>query len=197
MLVTDPDGHRVFGETAPSGALEVLRIGPDNQLPWTIRFAPHGYPSLAGIASRRRLVALVAFLTIVLITGSAWFAMRAVQREIAVARLQADFVSAVSHEFRTPLASLAHLVANLREGHTTSEPRRQQYCEVFARETDRLRRFVETLLDFGRIEAGAARYHFEASDPAHVVNALVEEFRSDTAAIGRTGHRLGAALRSA
>src|SRR6185436_5773985 len=50
-----------------------------------------------------------------------------------------------------------------------------------AGETERLRRFVDTLLDFGRIQAGAARYQLTAVDPASIVGAVIEEFRRHAA----------------
>jgi signal transduction histidine kinase len=53
---------------------------------------------------------------------------------------------------------------------------------VLARETDRLRRFVETLLDFGRMQAGATRFRLTPLTPGPVIHQLVEEFRKDPAA---------------
>jgi two-component system phosphate regulon sensor histidine kinase PhoR len=108
--------------------------------------------------------------------------MRAVQKDLALARQQAAFVSAVSHEFRSPLTSLAHLTSLLRSDFQPSEERRRQYYEVLAHESERLRRFVETLLDFGRMQAGATRYHLEAVDAGAIVSGIVEEFRRHAAA---------------
>ena len=79
---------------------------------------------------------------------------RIVQRELAVARLQAEFVSAVSHEFRTPVTSLRHTIELLQENDEVNPERRQSFYAVLARSTDRLHRLVESLLDFGRMEAG-------------------------------------------
>jgi signal transduction histidine kinase len=46
-----------------------------------------------------------------LLGGGSYFLWRVVRRELAVSRLQADFVAAVSHEFRTPLASMRHVTS--------------------------------------------------------------------------------------
>ena len=56
---------------------------------------------------------------------------------------------------------------------------------MLARDTDRLRRFVETLLDFGRMEAGASPVRAKADDLCAVVADVVAEFRAQTAATGR------------
>jgi signal transduction histidine kinase len=48
------------------------------------------------------------------------------------------------------------------------------------RATERLTRLVESLLDFGRIEAGARHYQFERRDGAALVRQVVDEFRRDS-----------------
>jgi signal transduction histidine kinase len=102
-------------------------------------------------------------------------------RELAVARLQSDFVSAVSHEFRTPLTSLTQFTEMLVENESLPAETRRRYYEAQARATSRLSRLVESLLDFSRMEAGARPYRLEPLDAAELANAVVEEFRLEVA----------------
>jgi signal transduction histidine kinase len=88
-------------------------------------------------------------------------------------------VAAVSHEFRTPLTSLRQFTSMLRENPNLSEDRRTVCYDAQMRAADRLVGLVESLLDFGRMEAGARRYHFEPRDCAEVVRRAVDEFRND------------------
>ena len=115
---------------------------------------------------------------------------RSVVRDLAVARLQSDFVSAVSHEFRTPLTSLRQLTEVLLDGRVAAEDRRETYYRALARQTDRLHRLVESLLDFGRMEAGTSPYRLEPLDACALVRSVVEEFRAGR---GREGLPRGAA----
>jgi signal transduction histidine kinase len=108
-----------------------------------------------------------------------YFIARAVTRELEVARLQSDFVSAVSHEFRTPLASLRQLSELLVDGRVPSEKRRQEYYEGLRRESERLYRLVESLLDFGRMEVGARQYRFELLETESFFRGVVEEFAQE------------------
>jgi signal transduction histidine kinase len=124
------------------------------------------------------------------LAGSALIA-RAVSRELAVARLKSDFVSAVSHEFRTPLATLRQLTENLSDGRVGDEERRRAYYRAQARATARLSRLVERLLDFGRMEAGALRYRPEPLDLGGLVRAVVDEFEH---VVADTGHRIELAV---
>jgi len=93
-------------------------------------------------------------------------------------------VSAVSHEFRTPLTSLRQLSEMLSKGRVPTEDLRQKSYDILSRESERLQRLVESLLDFGRIEARAFRYHYEHLDPVTLVGDLVAEFQEKAAAQG-------------
>jgi signal transduction histidine kinase len=56
-----------------------------------------------------------------------------------------------------------------------SEDRRRKYYRVLAGEARRLQRLVETLLNFGKMEAGAQQYHFEKVDVRDLVRRAVRE----------------------
>ena len=78
--------------------------------------------------------ALIAVLTL----AASWLILRAVTREVAVARLQSDFVAAVSHEFRTPLTALRQFTDMLREQPDLGAERRRLCYDAQSRATDRL-----------------------------------------------------------
>jgi signal transduction histidine kinase len=102
-----------------------------------------------------------------------------------VARMQSDFVSAVSHEFRSPLTSIRQLSEILALDRLPNENRRHVYYETLVRETIRLQRLVEGLLNFGRMEAGVRRYRFEPLDAARLASQVAAEFETQVAASGR------------
>jgi len=104
---------------------------------------------------------------------------RAYARELAVMRLQSDFVSAVSHEFRTPLTSLRQLSETLNEGRPLTDERRATYYQALDRATNRLEKLVEGLLDFGRMESGAMVYRKQDLDVATLVTSVVDEYRRE------------------
>jgi signal transduction histidine kinase len=123
---------------------------------------------------------MVAFL----ITG-AYFIAHAIRSDLAVARMQSDFVSAVSHEFRSPLTSIRQLSEILALGRLPNEARRHVYYETLVRETVRLQRLVEALLNFGRMEAGVRQYRFEPLDTGMLVSRVAAEFEMQIEGSGR------------
>jgi len=95
------------------------------------------------------------------------------------AQLKSDFVSAVSHEFRSPLTSMRQLTGMLATGRIPNEERRQSYYDVLSAETVRLQRLVEGLLDFGRMEAGAREYSLESINISDLVRSVVTDFQRE------------------
>jgi signal transduction histidine kinase len=170
---------------ARSAANESRRAAGETGLPWGIAVESTGIEDeLERIGSRRRLWLAGLALLAALVIGGSYLIARAVAREMAVARLQSDFVSAVSHEFRTPLTSLRQLTEVLNDGRITDESRRQTYYEALARQAERLHRLVESLLDFGRMEARTSPYRLEPLDACAFVRSVVEEFEAESAGRG-------------
>ena len=157
----------------PGSAAESRRAASETGLPWTVAVVSGPSPALGGL-----WIAGLALLAALVISGT-YFIARAVTRELAVARLQSDFVSAVSHEFRTPLTSIRQLTEILGDGRVTSEDRRRTYYEALARQTERLHQLVEGLLDFGRMEAGTSPYRLEPLDACALVRNVVEQFERE------------------
>jgi len=125
-----------------------------------------------------------AAVMLLLMVGGAYAMHRGVSRELHLAQLQSDFVSAVSHEFRSPLTSLRGIAELLANDRIADESRKRQSYVFLERETGRLQRLVEDLLDFGRMESGRKQYHLEPLDVVGITRAAVTEFREEAAQAG-------------
>ena len=175
-------GVTIPGVTSPN---RTVRPATDTGLPWSVRVSASGVPPELAKASAVRTRTIVAVIVIAagLMLGTGYLVVRAVNKELAVVRQQSRFVAAVSHEFRSPLTSLAHLTALLRSDFQPSEQRRREYYDLMASETDRLRQFVETLLDFGRMQAGAMRYRLQPIAVNEFVSRVINRFEHHAAAL--------------
>lgn len=103
------------------------------------------------------------------LVGGAYWAFRAMKREMELAQLKSDFVSNVSHELRTPLALIRMYAETLEMGRLTDPEKQRQYHLTILQEAERLSRLVNNVLNFARIEAGRKEYHFAAVDLNTVV----------------------------
>jgi signal transduction histidine kinase len=88
-------------------------------------------------------------LAIVLI-GGCLMLLRLGQRQLALARQQQDFVSAVSHELKTPLTSIRMYGEMLREG-WVDEAKRKSYYDFIFHEAERLTRLINNVLQLARM----------------------------------------------
>jgi signal transduction histidine kinase len=184
----DSEGRVVAGHKSSNGHVgghAVVRSIAETQLPWVLYFTGPQGATDAGMVARQRFLVLVTALTVLFLIAGAYFIARAVRRDLEVSRMQSDFVAAVSHEFRSPLTSIRQLSELLAEGRVPAQERRQVYYDTLVRETTRLQRLVEALLNFGRMEAGVRKYRFEEMDAASLVEKVVSEFAPQAAASGR------------
>lgn len=183
------DGVRTVlhvGAIAAASTPGIRRNTVETGLPWTLSIASttRGDDGLAG----RQIVWLAGLAMVgALVVAGTYLTGRAVSRELAVARLQSDFVAAVSHEFRTPLTSLRQLTEMLIDRPEGALEKRLAYYQALARQTERLHRLVESLLDFGRMEAGTSPYRLAPVSAAPLITDVVEQFSAESAA---RGHRV-------
>ncbi len=184
VYLRDAAGHAVNAPIPANAGRRTVRLASDTGLPWTVVVANTAAQESEQLASRRQLLFTGLALAVILVLTSGYLTARAVTRELAVARLKSDFVSAVSHEFRTPLATLCQLTENLADGRVTTEERRNAYYQAQSRAANRLHRLVEGLLDFGRMEAGALRYRPELLDIGRITRSVVDEFEHVAATSG-------------
>ncbi len=167
------------------GSPVALRIAADSELPWTLQVTAAPHAAESGLLAGQRFLFLATTVMVLFLLAGGYFIARAIRREMEVARMQSEFVSAVSHEFRSPLTSMRQLSEILALGRAPNEERRRLYYETLVRETVRLQRLVEALLNFGRMEAGARQYRFEELDAARLVRSVAAEFEPQIAGEGR------------
>jgi signal transduction histidine kinase len=185
--LTDPEGRPLLGSGAPAASLRVAKTLSPASLRWQLDVSASTSAEVAFAAERRNYLILV-LVAIVLMVALACYAMaRGVLREAAAGQLQSDFVSAVSHEFRSPLTTLRQLTELLADGRIVDEGRRRQYFNVMQKETSRLHQLVENLLDFGRMDAGRRQYRMESLDLAVLVRDAVQQYRHEA---GASGHAI-------
>jgi two-component system phosphate regulon sensor histidine kinase PhoR len=178
VALRDHDGSPVAGELEGPGR-DALRMPADTGLPWVLQLRHAGGTAAESTFTRGRLTVIgITVMSVFLVTG-VYFIGRAVRREMELARLHTDFVSAVSHEFRTPLAAMRQLSEVLAAGRVPDQARQLQYFEALSSESRRLQRLVENLLDLGRLQPGGAAYRVEPLDPRALVEHVVTEFRSE------------------
>lgn len=105
--------------------------------------------------------------------GGVLLTWRAADREQRLSGIRNAFVANVSHELRTPLASIAVFGEFLRRGRVTSPEKVVEYGRHIENESNRLRHFIDNVLDFARTESAEAEYRMEDAAIEDVVGGAV------------------------
>jgi signal transduction histidine kinase len=128
------------------------------------------------------LVAASAFAALIGVIAS-W---RAFQRQLRLNELKSNFVSSVSHELRSPIASVRLMAESLERGKVSEAPKQHEYFRFIVQECRRLSALIENVLDFSRIEQGRKQYDFEPTDLVALTRQTVKLMETYAAERGVT-----------
>lgn len=187
LQVADDSGKIVSGEDISSLASSLPRLTftggfEENFPPWKINvFQTDLDPALRKYQLRRAIYISSVFIVVAALFFGGFLAIRGTAKELELAKLKSDFVSTVSHEFRTPLMSIRYLAELLQRGRVPDERRKQEYYETITGESERLGRLVENILDFSKIETGLKEYKKEETSIAALAGEVASRFRRQAA----------------
>ena len=119
-----------------------------------------------GISTILLLVAMV--LGVVLI-------VRDIAREKRLAQLQSDFISNVTHELKTPLTSISMFTESILLKRMKKDSDKDEYLSIILKESDRLKRMINNILEFSKMEKGKSEYRFVDYNLADILKAAIEE----------------------
>lgn len=132
------------------------------------------------------IMSLASVIGVVLLGG--YFLWRDVRRELRLAQLRSQFVASVSHELKTPLTSIRIFAETLRDRANLDPNARHEYVETIARESDRLTRFLQNVLDFSRVERGERTYQLSPQRLPIIVEHALQTLRFPLEQQGFTVH---------
>jgi K+-sensing histidine kinase KdpD len=149
------------------------------------------------VADPENVVTLLFFAVTVLITSSLSSLLRSQALIARRATLQAEteklrsaLLTSVSHDLRTPLASILGSATSLKCYRATlDEEAQRQLIDTIEEEAQRLNRFISDLLDMTKLESGAVEPHSELVDLSDIVGSAL---RRASGVLGR--HRLNTDL---
>ncbi|ACI98414.1 sensor histidine kinase [Rhodospirillum centenum] len=92
-------------------------------------------------------------------------------------RMKDDFLSTVTHELRTPLTSVRALSEILYDTPELPEEQRQKFLATIIKESERLTRLINQVLDMAKIEAGEIDWHIASLDIAALAREAADSTR--------------------
>jgi len=133
--------------------------------------------SLKDIIDQRLQYNLIASGLLIVLLLSGFILMgRVLYQQMQLAQTKSDFVSNVSHELRTPLALISMFSETLMLKRVKEESKKSEYVEIIFKETNRLTRIVNRILNFSQVEADRKHYHLEELDLNQVLDELIHDY---------------------
>ncbi|MPZ17324.1 MAG: GHKL domain-containing protein [Luteitalea sp.] len=105
------------------------------------------------------------------------FGFYAARASVMLAEVRSDFVSSVTHELKTPLATIRAVGHTLIRGRVTGPDALREYAQLLVQEAKRLTRLVDNILAYARVTDVTDVYSFEHQAPAELVDDVLQEFR--------------------
>lgn len=99
-----------------------------------------------------------------------------VEEERRLDRMRKDFISAVSHELKTPLALILGYAEGLQEHVARDEESQRYYCAVIADEAQKMDKLVKGLLNLSQIESGFFQPQWEEFDLAGLAADITQKY---------------------
>jgi signal transduction histidine kinase len=168
LAVLPPDGD------AWASAVHVVPAGA--RLPgWRLALALDDSRQSAGLSGGRVSVYVwIATLVIVAMSIVALLVAGLLRRQMRLTRLKNDLLATVSHELKTPLASIRLLVDTLLDSASFDAAKTREYLALMAKENARLSRLIDNFLSFSRMERGKQTFELAEVSPAEIVRRAVD-----------------------
>lgn len=99
--------------------------------------------------------------------------IRDINRERYLSKLRSEFVSNVTHELKTPLTSIYMFAESILLGRVKTESDQKEYLGIILKETERLKRLINNILDFSRGEKGRLDYNFSYVNVSELVESSI------------------------
>jgi signal transduction histidine kinase len=133
--------------------------------------------ALQNIIKRRSWIyGIASVLLLVAMLLGVYLILRDIAREKHLARLQSNFISNVTHELKTPLTSISMFAESILLKRVRKDSDKEEYLSIILKESERLKRMINNILEFSKLEKGKSDYQFVNSNLASLVTTAIHEF---------------------
>ncbi len=147
--------------------------------PWRVDFFPTVNGNLGAMDLKKSFYFWTILTILVLLTFGTVLVVRTVAHEMEVLRVKSDFVSSVSHEFKTPITAIKASIERLQRGKINTLDKRKEYYSIISKDADKLSSLVRNILDYSKVDAGRKQYFFQETDLARLVEEEIGSFKRD------------------
>jgi len=136
------------GETTAASSFVLKRSFPR---PFSFLTAKISYDEIPSSPGRKTLNIMI-FVVVAIILMGAFAIYKSTQAVVDLSERRSGFVSAVTHELKTPLSNIKMYIEMLEQGIASTPEREQEYFRILGSESSRLSRLINNVLEFSKLE---------------------------------------------
>ena len=169
----------IFGDAEASpGSPVITDFFPENFPPWRLELYQTGSGESGFFLYKNIFFWTILALLFILFFGSGLI-IRTIIHEVNLLNLKSEFIASVSHEFKTPLTSIAGIIERFLDDEVKDPDKAREYYRILRHDSERLKRLVKNVLDFTKIEEGKREYKLVSTDLPELVRREVENFEKE------------------
>ncbi|MFC2096753.1 sensor histidine kinase [Bacteroidota bacterium] len=163
-----------------SPGIEPVKVSFPSSLPsWTLIMYPvSGSGLFLLIKSIEGIYFYIFILIVIILACGLFFTLSTVNNELRLSKMKSNFISTVSHEFKSPLTLIRQMAEMLEGGRVPSPERRQKYYSSMLQESERLSHLIDNILDFSKMEVGQKNFRFEKQSLSFIVEEAVSSYNN-------------------
>ncbi len=181
FYITSLSGDSIRGnKNSTPDAITTNVLFDNNFPPWSLELTYIGPKGLGEISIFSNFYFWTIITLIIILVFGTTLIVRIVAREMELLKIKSDFVSSVSHEFKTPLTSMKALTERIEKGKVAEPAKMKQYISIITHDIDRLIRLVGNILNFSNIEEGKKVYRKEETDLAIWLKEVIDNYKKES-----------------
>ena len=165
-----------------SGDIRITSVFPSYLPSWTLVLFRKSPGIMTAFFSASHGIFIYIFLLIVIgLALGLFFTLHIINKELALSKMKSDFISTVSHEFKSPLTSIRQMSEMLINERIKKESRKKEYYEIMLEQSERLSHLIDNILDFSKIEEEKKVFRFEKTNLTEVIRHVTSVFQKSVA----------------
>jgi signal transduction histidine kinase len=166
---------------------DIAGLDPSPDLPhdvWTARATVFDDRALLAARAGASRTLVIATISLLLLAAGFGLTLYAARSNVRLMNMRSDFVSAVTHELKTPIATIRAVGDSVASGRVTDVRTLKDYAQLVVQESKRLTRLFDNLLAYSRITDVTEAYHFEPLELGPLVDEALRGFSSQLSGKG-------------
>jgi len=178
------EGRELLAQS-PGKSSEDIRITsvfPSYMPSWSLALYKESTSITTAFFSASQGIFMYIFLLIVIgLAFGLFFTLQIINKELLFSKMKSDFISTVSHEFKSPLTSIRQMSEMLFNERIKTESRKKEYYGIMLEQSERLSHLIDNILDFSKIEEGEKAFRFEKTNLKELIDRVKSLFQKSIA----------------